>query len=167
MAAACAAMAIWLRPAPSTDHLYWSPNSRSAVRFMCSTSSGCVPMPPRMPNTVWMNSGGFTRPRSRKWCQVVEVGGVVAFELEPRAAVAAQRLQHVFDIREGVAEDQVAGRFAAPSPSQSCLNVLKRFSMGNRPKFIEPMLRRRLPAANVRCRSRCAHPPSYRASRRW
>jgi transposase len=39
-AAACAAMPSWLWSAPSTDHLYRSPNRRSAVRFMCITSSG-------------------------------------------------------------------------------------------------------------------------------
>ena len=39
------------RPAPTRRYL--SPNSRSAVRFMCSTSSGCAPMPPCRPNTVW------------------------------------------------------------------------------------------------------------------
>ncbi|GJD47250.1 hypothetical protein AFCDBAGC_5143 [Methylobacterium cerastii] len=60
-------MFIWLRPAPSTDQRYWSPNSRSAVRFMCITSSGCEPMPPCSPNTVWMNSGAFTSPRSKKY----------------------------------------------------------------------------------------------------
>ena len=36
----CAAMRIWLRPAPSTDQRYCSPNSRSAVRFMCSDVLG-------------------------------------------------------------------------------------------------------------------------------
>lgn len=36
-----------------------------SVRFMCSTSSGCAPMPPMMPNTVCTNSGGLTRPSSR------------------------------------------------------------------------------------------------------
>ena len=30
--------------------------------------------------------------------------------------------------------------FSSAGSSQSCLKVLKRFSMGNRPKFIEPML---------------------------
>src|SRR5207244_2575830 len=65
-----AATSIWLRPAPSTDQWYASPNRRSAVRFMCSTSSGCGPMPPRMPNTDWMKSGGLTSLRSRK-CDAV------------------------------------------------------------------------------------------------
>src|SRR6266508_829243 len=65
-----AATNIWLRPAPRTDQKYWSPNRRSAVRFMCITSSGCGPMPPRMPNTDWMNSGGFTSLRSRKCAAV-------------------------------------------------------------------------------------------------
>ena len=37
---------------PSTDQCNSLPNSRSAVRFMCATSSGCAPMPPRMPNTL-------------------------------------------------------------------------------------------------------------------
>ena len=36
----CAAIGIWLRPAPSTDQWYSSPNSRSAVRFMCSDVLG-------------------------------------------------------------------------------------------------------------------------------
>src|SRR5581483_11281829 len=66
----CAATNIWLRPAPSTDHRYWSPKRRSAVRFMCSTSSGCGPMPPRMPKTDWMNKGGLTSFRSRKCAAV-------------------------------------------------------------------------------------------------
>src|SRR6516225_3799376 len=66
IAAAIAAIGSWLRPAPSTDHLYRAPKRRSAVRFICMTSSGCGPIPPRMPNTVWTNSGGLTRPRSRK-----------------------------------------------------------------------------------------------------
>ena len=64
------AIGSWLRPAPSTLHRYWSPNSRSAVRFMCATSSGCGPMPPRIPNTLWMKSGGLTTPRSKKCAAV-------------------------------------------------------------------------------------------------
>ena len=37
-----AATTIWFLPAPRTDQRYWLPNRRSAVRLMCSTSSGCV-----------------------------------------------------------------------------------------------------------------------------
>src|SRR4029079_11927385 len=60
IAAACAAIGIWLRPAPSTDQRYVvAPRSRSAVRFMCSTSSGCAPIPPRMPNTDCTKNGGL------------------------------------------------------------------------------------------------------------
>ena len=70
IAADIAAIGSWLRPAPRTLQRYWSPKRRSAVRFMCATSSGCGPMPPRMPNTLWMNSGGFTMPRWKKWCAV-------------------------------------------------------------------------------------------------
>lgn len=66
MAAPMVASGIWLRPAPRIDHSYSLPNRRSAVRFMCIRSSGCGPMPPRMPNTDWMNGGDFTRPRSTK-----------------------------------------------------------------------------------------------------
>src|SRR6185312_13074072 len=65
-AADCAAMRNWLAPAPRTDQRKLSPNSRSAVRFMCATSSGCVPMPPSRPNTDCTKKGGFTSPRSAK-----------------------------------------------------------------------------------------------------
>lgn len=65
-AAAWAAMRSWLAPAPRTDQRKASPNRRSAVRFMCATSSGCGPIPPRRPKTDWTKKGGFTRPRSAK-----------------------------------------------------------------------------------------------------
>ena len=71
------------------------------------TSSGCGPIPPRMPNTVWTNSGGLTRPRSRKWLEIVEMGGVVALELEARPR-AAKGAQHEFDVLIGIAEHEIA-----------------------------------------------------------
>ncbi len=77
---------------------------------MCSTSSGCGPIPPRMPNTVWMNSGALHQPALQEMGEVVEVRSVVALELEARAAVA-QGPQHELDVLEGVAEHQVARIF--------------------------------------------------------
>ena len=69
----------------------------------------------------------------------VQVPDVVALDLEARAVVRA-RGQDVLDVLERVPEDALVGRRRGTSRSQSCLNSLKRFSIGNRPKFIEPML---------------------------
>ena len=82
------------------------------------TSSGCGPMPPRMPNTVWTNSGGFTRPRSRKWAQVVEMRRCRSTRTRSACRCRCSVAQHVFDVLEGVAEDEVARalqRLRAPS----------------------------------------------------
>jgi hypothetical protein len=49
------------KAAGKTYHPYWLPNSRSAVRLMCRTSSGTGPMPPRMPNTVCTIKAPFER----------------------------------------------------------------------------------------------------------
>ena len=66
-------------------------------------------MPPRMPNTLWMNSGGLTMPRVEEVMRRVQVPDVVALDLEARAVVGA-RGQDVLDVLERVAEDAVVGR---------------------------------------------------------
>ena len=60
--AAAVTMPIWYRPAPSVDHWYASPSSRSAVRFMCTMWSTSGPMPPIVPKMVCTNTGGRTSP---------------------------------------------------------------------------------------------------------
>ena len=52
----------WCRPAPSTDHCTESPNSLSAVVFMCAMCSTSGPMPPITPMIVCRKIGGSTRP---------------------------------------------------------------------------------------------------------
>ena len=64
-------------------------------------------MPPRMPNTVCTNSGGFDQAAIEEMREIVEMAGVVAFELEARAG-ARQRLQNELDVLERVPEDEVA-----------------------------------------------------------
>ena len=97
IAAAIAAMASGGCAAPSTDQWYWSPNSRSAVRFMCMTSSGCGPMPPRMPNTDWTKKRRLDQPAIDEMRQRVEMADVVALDLEARAVLGAGG-QDVFDV---------------------------------------------------------------------
>ena len=76
--------------------------ARACIRF--STSG---PMPPRIPNTLWMKSGGSITPASTKWASVVEMADVVALELEA-GALLAQRAHDPFDVAEGVAKHVVA-----------------------------------------------------------
>ena len=56
--------------------------------------------------------------------EVVEVPDVVALELEARAAAFAEVLQHVLDVLEGVAEDEVAASPPGTRGSHSYLNSL-------------------------------------------
>ena len=65
-------------------------------------------MPPRMPKTLWMNSGGLTRPRVEEVRSGVQVPDVVALDLEARAVLRA-RGQDVGDVLERVPEDPVLG----------------------------------------------------------
>ena len=81
-------------------------------------------MPPRMPKIVCTKSGGFDQPAVEEMGQVVEVADVVALELEARAAALAELLQDVLDVREGVAEDEVAAVSRDSGCSHSYLNAL-------------------------------------------
>ena len=73
-------------------------------------------MPPRMPNTDWMNSGGVKQTAIEEMRGRVEMADVVALELEARAVLAA-RGEDVGDVLEGVLEDAVvAAREVGPLP---------------------------------------------------
>jgi hypothetical protein len=82
-----------------------------------------------------MKSGVLTsRPEIMK---IVEMARVVAFELAGTGVV--QCLQGIAYVFEVITEDEIVGLSMAGS--QSFLNCLNRFRMGNNLKFIEPMLR--------------------------
>jgi len=52
-----------IAPGASTDQTIYAPNKSVAVRFICSTSSGCAPFRPAGRTPSGTHSGGFTMPR--------------------------------------------------------------------------------------------------------
>ena len=95
-------------------------------------------MPPRRPKTDCTKNGAFDEAAVGEVRQVVEVGDVVALELEARAVVVAGG-EDVLDVLEGVAEDEVAGRLEMRLlPVEAEVSYLS--ARWKRPKLIEPML---------------------------
>ena len=111
-------------------------------------------MPPRIPKTVWMKSGGLTRPSIDEIGEVVEVTDVIALELEPRAA-SRPVAEDVFDVLEGVAEDEIFGcprRTAFPVVPP----ILDRSRARSRAKFIDPMFSEHISGLAGSGRQRCS-----------
>ena len=63
-------------------------------------------MPPRMPNTDWMKSGGWGKAAVEEVSRRVAMADVVAFDFEPRL-VAVAGFEDMGDVAEGVLEDAV------------------------------------------------------------
>ena len=61
-------------------------------------------MPPRMPKTLWMNSGGCQDASIEEVLRRVQMPDVVALDLEARA-IGSARAEDVFDVLERVLED--------------------------------------------------------------
>ena len=118
MAAAIAAIGIWLRPAPSTDH---------SILVAEQPVGGALHVQHvfRMrADAALQAEHGLDEQRRlhqallEEVVEVVEMRGVVALELEARAGLR-QRLQHVFDVLEGVAEHDVLVLRDACAPSRA------------------------------------------------
>ena len=139
IAAACAAIGIWLRPAPSTDQWYCLPNSRSAVRFMCSDVLGMRRRCRRECRTPSARTAAASPGRARgnaRGCRDARCRSTrTRSACRCRCSVCSTYSMSLNVLRNTRSRDS-----SSACGSQSCLNCLKRLSIGNRPKFIEPML---------------------------
>ena len=134
------------------------------MRFMCATSSGCGPMPPRMPNTHWMKKRRLHQAAVGEVARACTGGRCRSTRSRSACRCRAQDVR-MYSMSLNVFLKMRSSEPSRYGRSQSCLNSLKRSSIGKRPKFIEPMLSEATSGLKVAARAAAA-PRSSSSARR-